>query len=147
MRRFILPIAAILLTAACGGGSTGDTKAIPAHTSSRPPVKNHGSTAKATHSGPRPGKPKPSGSAKNCPPTRDILVWTKSVGVPANAQALGNYSQVDCSTTFQWLQRTSPTEAGDCTEAAWASDNPGYNVDAVPAARLRKVQMAVGPAC
>jgi hypothetical protein len=67
--------------------------------------------------------------------------------VPAHAQTLGNYSQMDCSTTLQWLQRTSPNEAGASTEAAWASDNPGYNVEAVPAARLKGVQMAVGPAC
>nr|WTB35099.1 hypothetical protein OG781_41650 [Streptomyces sp. NBC_00830] len=52
-----------------------------------------------------------------------------------------------CETTFQWPQHTSPTEAGDCTEAAWASDNPGYNADAIPAARLKKVQVTIGPAC
>ncbi|MFE5108469.1 hypothetical protein [Streptomyces sp. NPDC056663] len=52
-----------------------------------------------------------------------------------------------CETTFQFLQHTSPIEAGDCTEAAWASDNPGYNADAIPAARLKKVQVAIGPAC
>ncbi len=71
----------------------------------------------------------------------------KVPGVPDSAQELGNYSQMDCEPTFQWLQHTSPTEAGDCTEAAWASDNPGYNVDATPAPRLKKVQMVVGPAC
>ncbi|MGW4047340.1 hypothetical protein [Streptomyces sp. NPDC004721] len=52
-----------------------------------------------------------------------------------------------CENTFQLLQHTSPTEAGDCTEAAWASDNPGYDADAIPAARLKKVQVAIGPAC
>ncbi|MEU9979524.1 hypothetical protein [Streptomyces sp. NPDC051014] len=50
-------------------------------------------------------------------------------------------------TTFESLPRTSSTEAGYCTEAAWASDNPGYNADATPAARLKKVQVSVGPAC
>ncbi len=45
------------------------------------------------------------------------------------------------------VQRTSPNVPGACTEAAWASDNPGYNADATPAKRLKKVQVAVGPAC
>ncbi|MFK0154627.1 hypothetical protein ACIQVK_21450 [Streptomyces sp. NPDC090493] len=60
---------------------------------------------------------------------------------------LGNYFLATCETTFESLPRTSPTQAGYCTEAAWASDNPGYDADITPAARLKKVQVSVGPAC
>jgi hypothetical protein len=67
--------------------------------------------------------------------------------VPAGAQELGNYNAATCESTFKWLEQTSPKEAGDCLEAAWASDNPGYIVDAEPAARLKKVQVAIGPSC
>ncbi|WP_406507638.1 hypothetical protein [Streptomyces sp. NBC_00212] len=67
--------------------------------------------------------------------------------MPASAQELGDYNAATCESTFTWLEQTSPKEAGDCLEAAWASDNPGYNVDAEPAKRLKKVQVAVGPAC
>ncbi|MET7775357.1 hypothetical protein ABZU94_13960 [Streptomyces mirabilis] len=147
MRRAILPIAAILLTAACGASSTGHAKAAPAHTSSRPPAKSHSSAAKPAHSAPRTAKPKPSHSAKSCSPTRDVDVWMKVPGLPDSAQVLGNYNLATCETTFQTMQKTSPTGPGYCTEAAWASDNPGYNADATPAKRLKKVQAAVGPAC
>ncbi|MFF3468217.1 hypothetical protein [Streptomyces sp. NPDC002619] len=146
MRRFFLPIAAILLTAACGG-SAGHATSASAHATSPPPTKSKSSSAAHAHSGPEAAKPKPSRSAKKCSPTRDVIVWTKARGVPDNAVVLGNYNLVTCETTFQLLQHTSPTEAGDCAEAAWASDNPGYNADAIPAARLKKVQVAIGPAC
>jgi hypothetical protein len=52
-----------------------------------------------------------------------------------------------CEPTMEWFKHTSPTKAGYCTEAAWASDNPGYITDAEPAKRLKKVQVAIGPAC
>ncbi|WP_406425159.1 hypothetical protein OHA59_05595 [Streptomyces sp. NBC_01589] len=146
MRRFILPIAAILLTAACGG-SAGHATSASAHATSRPPTNSKSSPAAHAHSGPKAARPKPSRSAKKCSPTRDVIVWTKGRGVPDNAAVVGNYNLVTCETTFQLLQHTSPTEAGDCTEAAWSSDNPGYHADAVPAARLKKVQVAIGPDC
>ncbi|MEV6118707.1 hypothetical protein AB0L59_41145 [Streptomyces sp. NPDC052109] len=67
--------------------------------------------------------------------------------MPDSAQELGNYNLATCESTFKFLQETSPKSAGACTEAAWASDNPGYNTDAEPAKRLKKVQVAIGPAC
>lgn len=71
----------------------------------------------------------------------------KTPGVTDSAQTLGNYNLATCESTFKYLQETSPTGAGNCTEAAWASDNPGYNADADPAPRPKKVQVAIGPAC
>ncbi|MFF0127320.1 hypothetical protein ACFYTG_16560 [Streptomyces mirabilis] len=149
MRRIILPIAAILLTAACGSGNTVHaapaSKAAPART----PVKSHSSAATPTHSAPRAAKPKPSPSTspKECPSVGDVILWMKVPGVPDSAQVLGGNGYPNCESTFQTVQRTSPNVPGACTEAAWASDNPGYNVDATPAKRLKKVQVAVGPAC
>lgn len=63
------------------------------------------------------------------------------------AEVLGSYVVATCQTTFDMVKTTSPTEAGACTEAAWASDNPGYNADADPAKRPKDVQVAIGPAC
>ncbi|MGI5136624.1 hypothetical protein [Streptomyces sp. CA-106110] len=148
MRRYILPIAAILLAAACGT-STNQAGPAPSHGSSRPVAKAKHSAAPVAKPKPSSAKPKPksSRSPKTCSPTRDIIVWTKTPGVPDSAQELGNYNLATCESTFQWLQKTSPTEAGNCTEAAWASDNPGYNTDAEPAPRPKKVQVSIGPAC
>ncbi|MGI5136619.1 MULTISPECIES: hypothetical protein [unclassified Streptomyces] len=146
MRRTVLPIVAILLTAACGA-SANHTGPAPSHSSSGPAAKKkHSAAAPAKHK-PSSAKPKPSQSSKTCSPTRDIIVWTKTPGLPDSAQELGNYNLETCESTFQWLKHASPTGPGYCTEAAWASDNPNYNVDAEPAKRLKKVQVTIGPAC
>lgn len=149
MRRTVLPVAAILLTAACGPATHHTSAAAsprPSRTSAKPsstPTPTHTKTIQRT------AKPKPSPSkSKSCGPERDVIVWYKVPGVPDDsAQVVGNYNLITCETTFHELQKDSPTGAGYCTEAAWASDNPGYNADADRAARLKKVQVSVGPAC
>jgi hypothetical protein len=83
----------------------------------------------------------------SCSPTRDVIVRYIAPGLPANSQVLGDYDVQNCTTTFESLKGTSPTEPGFCTEAAWASDNPGYDADATPSAPLKKIQVKVGPAC
>ena len=88
-----------------------------------------------------------SSAARNCPPTRDVYVRYVDPGLPASASDLGNYDVLTCETTFDSLEATSPMEAGYCTTAAWASNNPGYNVNATPAAPLQDIEVAVGPAC
>lgn len=158
--RAVLPAAALaagLLLAACSTTTSHSDKpsAAPSTTvPSAPATTPVPTTAAATTSPPTTAapkrakaKPKPKPTEKTCGPQRDVLVWTKVDGVPAMAEVLGNYNLATCQTTFDMVRTTSPTEAGACTEAAWASDNPGYNTDAEPAARPKKVQVAIGPAC
>ncbi|MQY32601.1 hypothetical protein SRB17_05550 [Streptomyces sp. RB17] len=148
MRRTILPIAAILLTAACSSGGS-DTASKPAHTSTPRATRSSHSAApepSASHVAKPKPKPKPSRS-KGCGPERDVIVWYKTPGAPNSAQVIGNYNVTSCQTTFDELQQDSPTGDGYCTEAAWASDNPGYNADADSPKRLKNVQVSVGPAC
>lgn len=151
MRRFIVPIAAVLLTAACSSGTPKPT--LTAHDPIGKPAKSSPSSshsaAAPTHTARTAAKPKPSPSksAKECPAVGDVIVWMKVPGVPDSAQVLGGNGYPNCESTFTTIQRTSPNVAGACTEAAWASDNPGYDADATPAKRLKKVQVAVGPAC
>jgi hypothetical protein len=97
-------------------------------------------------------KPKPTAKTRpipqpSCSETRDLIVWYVAPTLPDSAQELGNYNIENCEPTLQELQDTSPTEPGYCTEAAWASDNPGYNADATPAAEPKDVVLSVGPAC
>lgn len=75
----------------------------------------------------------------------DVVVWYKVPGVPGSAQVIGNDNLVSCETTFRSVQTTSSNQSGYCTEAAWASDNPGYNADADVPRCLERVQVAVGP--
>ncbi|WP_369043483.1 hypothetical protein [Streptomyces sp. Midd1] len=82
-----------------------------------------------------------------CSSTRDVIVWSKVPGLADSSQRLGGYNLATCETTFDSLQHTSPTQAGYCTLAAWASDNPGYDTDSTPAKRPKAVQVSVGPDC
>jgi hypothetical protein len=82
-----------------------------------------------------------------CGVIRDIIVRFVTPDLPPSAEELGNYTIATCEPTFQSLEETSPKEPGYCTQAAWASDNPGYDAEASPAAPLKNVQVAYGPAC
>lgn len=90
----------------------------------------------------------PAAPAETCatplPDRGDIIVWSKAPGLPDSAQQLGGTDPEHCVLTFDYLKQTSPTGAGYCTEAAWASDNPGYNADAKPAPRPKKIQVTIG---
>ena len=146
----VLFVLSAVIAGIVGGGKsdTGKTEAkAPAPTASKASPKASSQPAAAPSA--TKAKPKPATSATGdpCPPTRDVIVWMKVPDLPDSAQVLGNYDQMNCETTFQSLPESSPTGAGYCTEAAWASDNPGYNADATPAPRLKKIQVAVGPAC
>ncbi|MET9222365.1 hypothetical protein ABZX65_26875 [Streptomyces sp. NPDC003300] len=102
-------------------------------------------TAVATTKAPPPPKPKP--TRTGCGPIRDVIIWMRVPDLPDGAQVVGNWNQADCRSTFDTLPDESPTGPGFCTEAAWVSDNPGYDADATPAKRPKKVQVSAGPAC
>lgn len=124
----------------------------PAPTTTKPSPRPATTTPspKATTATPTtkpPAKPAPKKTSKGCGKNRDVDVWYKAPGLPDSAQVLGSYNAATCQSTFQMLKSTSPTGAGYCTEAAWASDNPGYNADAEPAKRLKDVQVSVGAGC
>ena len=67
--------------------------------------------------------------------------------VPDTAEVLGSVDLAACESTLQFLQDTSPKGAGFCTQAALATDNPGYDANANPPARLKNVIVSVGDAC
>lgn len=131
-----LTVTTVLLLAtltSCGGG-VDHTQSKASHASSQ------------TKAGRPSAMPTPS-TAKSCGPMRDVIVWYQVPGTSDSAQLVGSYNISTCETIFEDLPRTSPTQAGYCTLGAWASDNPGYDPDARPAGRPRKIQAAVGPAC
>ncbi|QEN15676.1 hypothetical protein ACRDU6_25975 [Mycolicibacterium sp. ELW1] len=109
-----------------------------------------------------PGAP---GSGQPChfAPVRNLIEWHKtshppsadgSTGPPASAVKFGDVNLVGCKSSLDgWVERHSDsaadTAAGfrDCSEIAWADDNPGYNVHAVPAPRLKNVLLRAGNDC
>lgn len=83
-------------------------------------------------------------STCNLPDHGDIIEWQRAPGVQDSAIELGGTDPEHCHWTFDTLKTSSPTGSGYCTEAAWASDNPGYDPNATPAPRLKKVQVVIG---
>lgn len=97
----------------------------------------------------------PRSSATDCDPGPDVLVRyvypNGNVDVSAlgsrgwiKAPGSGNYT---CEPTTQYMQRTTPSGPGYCTQVAWSSDNPGYDVEARPVAPLKKVIAQFGDGC
>jgi len=78
------------------------------------------------------------------PDRGDIIEWQREPGLPDSAIELGGTDPEHCKWTFDTLKDSSPTGSGYCTEAAWASDNVGYDPNATPAPRLKKVQVVIG---
>jgi hypothetical protein len=155
-------VAAVVFLA---GGVAGALQAAGGKKASAAPAATHASaTPVASPSSKASALPNPVESpwygTGPCPPGPDLLVWVKSPGAPAAAQALGSYDSAACRrvhrlSTVEQLQRTSPTGPGQCTQAAYASDNPGYekrwldgpDADTVVPPRLKHVVMSVGAAC
>ncbi|WP_143765240.1 hypothetical protein [Catenulispora acidiphila] len=78
------------------------------------------------------------------PDRGDVIEWQREPGLPDSAIELGGTDPEHCKLTFDTLKTSSPNGPGDCTQAAWLSDNPGYNPDATPAPRLKKAQVTIG---
>jgi hypothetical protein len=140
MRIMHAAIAAGILLAAegCGGGSS-PSNAAPVPTSPAPAAK----AAK----GSKTAKGSKAGGECALKQKRDIILRMVVPRLPVSAQVIGDVDYVQCRPSLDTLPDMSPTDPGYCTQAAYASDNPGYNADATPAARLKKVIVSVGPAC
>lgn len=131
MRRVpLVTVAAVLLLAGCSSSAskpaTAPATAQPAVTTSEPTVAptSCALTSKA-----------------------DVIERIITPGSPATAQRLGSVDLVNCRSVFDALKDETSTDPGYCTTAAWAADNPGYNVDAVPAPPLKNVQAVAGKGC
>ena len=82
----------------------------------------------------------------------DILVRMTTNGQPAVTQQLGGAWKWDsktsrCDTAVGAVMLTASGNAGNCTQVAYVSNNPGYKLNASPAPPLKKVLAAKGPAC
>jgi hypothetical protein len=82
----------------------------------------------------------------------DIYVRMIRRGRPPHARELGgkwewNHASSKCETSVQMMISTAPMTGGNCTQVGYVADNPGYDPNATPAARLKKVVALAGPAC
>lgn len=77
----------------------------------------------------------------------DIIERVVTPGNPATAQQLGSVNLAQCKLAFDTLAQETSTDPGYCSQEAWVADNPSYDVNAVPAPPLKKVQAQAGQAC
>lgn len=141
MHRIVVLAAAVGLSVA--GCSSSASKPTAAPSTSRP-----ASVATTATPPDVPSSSAPAAPAETCatplPDRGDIIVREIRPGLVTDAIELGGTDPEHCVLTFDSLRTSSPTEAGYCTEAAWASDNAGYDPNAVPAPPLKKVQIIIG---
>ena len=92
----------------------------------------------------------PAGACGMRPPaTGEILVRMVTTDDPTTVMRLGggwvwDWGNKRCITSLRFAIQGNPTLPGHCTQVALVSTNPGYDEDAVPAPRLKKVIAATG---
>ena len=141
LARVLVVVAAAALLAACGSQTSSTASTPPA---SKLSVKPSASTTPELSS-----TPQSTAAAKpSCTPGGpDLLVRYVVPGIHPSAQTLGSEDIVNCQPTITMLQKTSPTRPGYCTQVAYASDNPGYDLNADPAPPLKHMIAAFGGGC
>ena len=80
----------------------------------------------------------------------DYIVRDDDPGASVLASDIGNVDydyHGKCVPALSSFAATAGQAPGECTTIALASDNPGYNVGAVPAPPLRDVIESAGPGC
>ena len=78
------------------------------------------------------------------PITRDLIIWTRWPGAPDFATNNGDVDFMNCKPTLDTWREWEQTGPGYCSKIAWASENPGYDIDVRPAPPLKKVIDEVG---
>lgn len=88
----------------------------------------------------------PTGSCA-LPDSQDLIERDDDPGASILASEVGEVDLANCTSTLDDFQQTAGQAAGECTTIAWAKDNPGYDVNAVPAPPLKHVIESAGPGC
>ena len=142
MRTSVVVVAgAVLALAGCSSG-TSKPVAAPSPTSAPASVATT-ATPPADTSTSQPAVPVDT-CATPLPDKGDVIVREIFPNVPIDAMELGGTDPERCVWTMDSLKTSQPAGPGYCSQVAWASDNPGYNADAVPAPPLKKVQVTIG---
>jgi len=78
---------------------------------------------------------------------QDLIVRDDDPQASIIASEIGEADLGNCTTTLSSFAETAGQAEGECTTIAWARDNPGYDVDTVPAPPLKHVIESAGPGC
>ena len=121
--------AGVLSVAACGSAS-----------SSAPPAAS--ASAVAHHA----AKPSPSASCTRTT-SFDYIERDDDPGASITADEIGNTDYSSCQDSLTTFAAEAGRGDGECTTIARASDNPGYDVNAIPAPPLKDVIESAGSGC
>jgi hypothetical protein len=145
---------------ATGAGKKTPTTPVAAVASTRPAASSpaaHPSSpsSKAAAVKPKPARPvvavttSAAAPAPTCtlPDNQDLIERDDDPGAEIIAQELGEVDLEYCTTTLSSFEQTAGQGAGECTTIAWAYNNPGYDVNAIPASPLKDVIDEAGPGC
>lgn len=128
-----------------GGCSSSLDKPVAAPTGQVPTTTGVATTATPSAA---PSSTQPAAAAETCatplPDKGDVIVREIFPNVPIDAMELGGTDPEHCVWTMDSLKTSQPTGAGYCSQVAWASDNVGYDPNAVPALPLKNVQAMIG---
>lgn len=151
MKRAIAIVSGALLLTACGSAATTaqPTATATATVQQTTAAPTEAPAPPTTAVSPAPMTPAASPSATDCALPNDVEYLERDI-VPRllpSAIRVGAVNGALCKTTVDALPLISPLGDGYCTQLALASDNPGYDENATPAAPLRKVVAQVGGSC
>lgn len=132
-----LTLPAALATAVALAGCGSDTTPTAAATSATSAAASP--TAASTAASPSPSCTLPNG--------QDLIVRDDDPQASVLAQEIGEVDLGNCTSSLDDFQQTAGQAPGECTTIAWAKDNPGYDVNAVPAPPLKDVIESAGPGC
>jgi hypothetical protein len=79
--------------------------------------------------------------------TFDYIERTVWRPLQPSADEIGNTDYATCTSSLASFAAEAGQADGECTTIALASDNPGYNANATPAAPLHHVIESAGPGC
>lgn len=157
MKRAIAIMSGALLLTACGSAATTAQRTATATQPTTVQQTTAPSTPEAVTSTPPPApspvapsaSPAPATTTTGCPLPNDVEYLERDTvpRLPPSAIRIGAVFVALCKTTVDALPLVSPLGDGYCTQLALASDNPGYDESATPAAPLRKVVAQVGGSC
>ena len=116
---------------------------------------SHGPEAERTGAPATALNSRPSGPGRSGVPTTECTAQLTThyiermtePGLVATATEVWNANLTNCTQALADFPQTVGVGAGECTQIALATDNPGYDVLATPAPPLEDVITQAGPGC
>jgi hypothetical protein len=136
----------VLIAVIAGAGCGGSGEPATAHRArpTSPPASPSLLPSPTPKQTPKPTAVEPAVACQSRPAGDEIFVRYITTDEPPTAIRLGggwvwNFGDKKCVTSVEFALASNPQLDGFCTEVGYASANAGYDPDARPAPRLRRI--------